>query len=1214
MQPLQLKLDTLIRSLVLAVPEAFVSMADVQPHGIIHRRSQKPDLDLTKMGMIGKVQVDPTALCDCLLSSQTWQQQLLALLDTTPFAPIPTDLAERCWMSGGDGRALVTLMLDWCTSPIRHGVARLFLVGEILQSWHKTRFVDVTSLIIHYIDARSLSYTPKDDAGDRSRSPIDPDRSLYKLISILAASGAFSAPRYIQWLIAHGLVLTTMDISFSGPCLTRLLVEIPESTLTSAVQRLRATILARNMLDGGEPRRLVAETLYLAGLATGSYLPHPPLMPLTDQTLDRLANPCELIDSQSCRQTSLDIVCDRLRLGSRSLQVHVSTTVAAAFKSWVRSQKDSCIKLSFSAVRAILEAAADYSALADIIHTMAPSSSIPTLMVCVDAVCMNLDVFKALGRVGLLHTTLSKRWNIVASDGQSDASIKPTIAALGLIAEQLYNPSPAIGDNMYDPYVSIRRSCEHHPTLPSDSSYLRDQQARLQRCGTNQVVLGGYGHKGQPRIDLNENSRISTAGDETNAYNNVKTLARPHSLQYPPSDLLNSMIAQFETYWTEGAHYEVKRLHACQLGLLRPRNTALFDQRMSQWITHVRSISSRPHLNGAFPILVAYGCLDVSMLLKTRPFHDTTPQVFQAGYGSPPSSPLSRPFGFKTYHQEALQLLVDSSCVESVLSEEETGCYYMRLRSARILYPSAFLSLIRHAIAEHDKLLGSPRLPPSMLLPLDQTRCQLGILECLRYLIPLHVDEAIRIFAGHGLDLSTITLISRIIIHLLFNGDGDIGVGFWDPVDISAHQLSKTFSDLTLPFCKLKLHLDFLYAQMVDRSKGPAGQKLNILLDELASLIQTAITTDDHDHTLRFVSCAAYGMKLLLSSRLETVLMQMIPMLASCKNFTRHYEHGHRCEAPSDGNIHVAWRIARVLDTFIAKYRLLPQSDVATPTFDAARPNLAAASIGLFKLPDVRSGKTRPRISFRQASVEVWLPLLMQLDSCVVSRITRQSRHTGRAKTSVALHPQSHAHKLNVAKVAPIAPSPNFSTSSCDVTVLIMSAIDRGLTSIGLSGDISYASLSQERLLGVLLDHDHDTLKNAYTNCVRLLQRHAIMRLPSKKPLQALRVSGSASDQRIRYILGYPMTPSPNLVIVSRRKLDILQSLYHQSAGLKGSSYQGLTRLQNQVATRSKKAHRIGRMIQFSPRTWEILNEPTPFMGPNDTTLSLTLFDASKLP
>ena len=36
------------------------------------------------------------------------------------------------------------------------------------------------------------------------------------------------------------------------------------------------------------------------------------------------------------------------------------------------------------------------------------------------------------------------------------------------------------------------------------------------------------------------------------------------------------------------------------------------------------------------------------------------------------------------------------------------------------------------------------------------------------------------------------------------------------------------------------------------------------------------------------------------------------------------------------------------------------------------------------------------------------------------------------------------------------------------------------------------------------------------------------------------------------------------------------------------------------------------KLVPFVPRRWEILSEPTPNVGENDTSLSLTLFDAIK--
>lgn len=42
------------------------------------------------------------------------------------------------------------------------------------------------------------------------------------------------------------------------------------------------------------------------------------------------------------------------------------------------------------------------------------------------------------------------------------------------------------------------------------------------------------------------------------------------------------------------------------------------------------------------------------------------------------------------------------------------------------------------------------------------------------------------------------------------------------------------------------------------------------------------------------------------------------------------------------------------------------------------------------------------------------------------------------------------------------------------------------------------------------------------------------------------------------------------------------------------------------------KATRAGKLMDFPVKSWELLQDPTPIMGENDTSLSLTLFGARK--
>lgn len=83
-------------------------------------------------------------------------------------------------------------------------------------------------------------------------------------------------------------------------------------------------------------------------------------------------------------------------------------------------------------------------------------------------------------------------------------------------------------------------------------------------------------------------------------------------------------------------------------------------------------------------------------------------------------------------------------------------------------------------------------------------------------------------------------------------------------------------------------------------------------------------------------------------------------------------------------------------------------------------------------------------------------------------------------------------------------------------------------------------------------------------------------------------------DQRLRYLFSYTPSSSDNLMLSPRNKLS-----------LQGGS--------TRTAMLGAPAPGQEKLVPFGYKRWEVLNEPTPNVGENDTSLSMTLFEAIKL-
>ncbi|KAI1824376.1 transcription mediator subunit Med12 [Xylaria intraflava] len=102
--------------------------------------------------------------------------------------------------------------------------------------------------------------------------------------------------------------------------------------------------------------------------------------------------------------------------------------------------------------------------------------------------------------------------------------------------------------------------------------------------------------------------------------------------------------------------------------------------------------------------------------------------------------------------------------------------------------------------------------------------------------------------------------------------------------------------------------------------------------------------------------------------------------------------------------------------------------------------------------------------------------------------------------------------------------------------------------------------------------------------------------LPEEARLQCVRaVKDYTADSRLRYLFSFSPDPAENFMLAHRDK---------STAG----PYERRIMAMNMAMGMPPE-----KLTPFTFRRWEILNEPTPNIGENDTSLSLTLFDARKI-
>ncbi|KAJ5555585.1 hypothetical protein N7535_008020 [Penicillium sp. DV-2018c] len=138
-----------------------------------------------------------------------------------------------------DKAVLISKLLEWLSTPFRHGVYRVFIGVRLLRQW-KLAGIDVDSHILTFLSR---------GAPNQKLSM----EQIYHVISELVRSQTFSVGRYLQWLMARGVTnATSAGERKDLPMDIGLIAQLPVSRLPEHVGNLRNTLLARTGLSPSE--------------------------------------------------------------------------------------------------------------------------------------------------------------------------------------------------------------------------------------------------------------------------------------------------------------------------------------------------------------------------------------------------------------------------------------------------------------------------------------------------------------------------------------------------------------------------------------------------------------------------------------------------------------------------------------------------------------------------------------------------------------------------------------------------------------------------------------------------------------------------------------------------------------------------------------------------------------------------------------------------
>jgi mediator of RNA polymerase II transcription subunit 12 len=125
-------------------------------------------------------------------------RRLIRLLDSAYSSNDLAALSAECLEIQLDRGVLIAKVLEWASTPFRHGSARIYVTVRLLRRWKKSG-IDT--------DSHILEFLTQSCGNPGLRMP-----NVYHVISELVRSQSFSVGKYLQRLMAGG-VIRSPDVS-----------------------------------------------------------------------------------------------------------------------------------------------------------------------------------------------------------------------------------------------------------------------------------------------------------------------------------------------------------------------------------------------------------------------------------------------------------------------------------------------------------------------------------------------------------------------------------------------------------------------------------------------------------------------------------------------------------------------------------------------------------------------------------------------------------------------------------------------------------------------------------------------------------------------------------------------------------------------------------------------------------------------------------------
>ncbi|KAF4339966.1 srb8-DNA directed rna polymerase ii holoenzyme and srb10 cdk subcomplex subunit [Fusarium beomiforme] len=618
------KLSALLGSLILTNPESFINPSAWSRYRETLHASLRSDHEPTQRALLTIHSRNSRLVVSSTASPPAGRNQLVKLLDATLKESSDNHLAATCWATSENKPLIMKTVVEWATSFHRPGLAKVYAAARLIRQWSQSR-VNPTTPILDTLDNIAVH--------DKTRKNL-----VYHLVTELVRTGHFSVSQYMQWTIARGGYHCDAEIdSETGPCSSRLLVELPLHALSEKKRAERGNLLRRaGNYSIADEEQDITNAIRVVKHAVG--LPLPQDDPLSGRKPISLKKLLHRISSSSNALRS-------------SIGAHLRDELTGKFV-----QGYSLSLITFTSVRAIMETAEDFAMLSDILGACTKNADSNVLASVADTVHSNLQIFSALGSANELFNSLIDRLRMMNEEQRIVP--RPLLAALSSLAQRMAG---------YEVIASqLRQELDQN-----------DRNNAIDACSPVSDIVTAPAQQ----VENNVAEEVE------------KTLSSGTRLDPPTMNkLFRMIIPPLERGWEK--EDDTRRVFATLLARIRVFDAHHFDKLMTDWTSHTRSMSNRSSLSTLFPLLITTGCLTMPIIMSTAspPFPNiqNLPSDFSTKIHSP-----------ATYLQELLQLIIMPLPQATGLVAEESYRFHTEQKCAKFEQPKGLLNLIRNALLEY---------------------------------------------------------------------------------------------------------------------------------------------------------------------------------------------------------------------------------------------------------------------------------------------------------------------------------------------------------------------------------------------------------------------------------------------------------------------------------------------------------------------------------